>query len=134
MRVGMLAVLAWPAVTVAFALGLPLPLLVPLFLGAGVGLALFGVWWETALAERIPPSRLSRVSSYDWMMSLALLPIGYLLAGPLGESLGAWEVLAAGSVLATAALAAGACVRGTWTYTSRTGAPAAAPERALPTP
>jgi MFS family permease len=134
MRVGMLAVMAWPAVTVAFALGLPLPLLVPLFLGAGVGLALFGVWWETALAERIPPSRLSRVSSYDWMMSLALLPIGYLLAGPLGESLGAWEILAAGSVLATAALAAGACVRGTWTYTSRTGAPPAAPERAVPTP
>ena len=90
----------------------------PLFVGAGIGLALFGVWWETALAERIPPSRLSRVSSYDWMMSLALLPIGYLLAGPLGESLGSSEVLAVGSVLATAALAAGAFVRGTWTYTA----------------
>jgi MFS family permease len=134
MRVGMLAVVAWPAVTGAFAFGLPLPVLVPLFVGAGIGLALFGVWWETALAERIPPTRLSRVSSYDWMMSLALLPIGYLLAGPLGESLGAWEVLAAGSVLAAAALAAGAFVRGTWTYTSMVAAPAAAPERALPTP
>ena len=73
---------------VGFAVGLTLWLLVPLFLVAGVGLALFGVWWETALAERIPPSRLSRVSSYDWMMSLSLLPIGYLLAGPLGEAVG----------------------------------------------
>jgi MFS family permease len=134
MRVGMLAVLAWPASTAAFGLGLTLPLLVPLFVGAGVGLALFGVWWETALAERIPPSRLSRVSAYDWMMSLALLPIGYLLAGPLGESLGAWEVVAAGSVLATAALAAGAFVRQTWTYTARAGTPPMAPERAVPAP
>ena len=40
---------------------------------------------------------LSRVTAYDWMGSLALLPIGYVLAGPLGEALGAAEVLAVGS-------------------------------------
>ena len=124
----------WPAVTIGFAPGLTLWLLVPLFVVAGVGLALFGVWWETALAERIPPSRLSRVSAYDWMMSLALLPVGYLLAGPLGEALGASALLAAGSLLATLALAAGVFVRETWTYTARPGPPAAAPEHALPTP
>ena len=50
---------------------------------------LFGIWWETALAERVPPHMLSRVTAYDWMGSLALLPIGYVLAGPLGEALGA---------------------------------------------
>ena len=26
---------------------------------AGVGIALFGIWWETALAERVPPHLLS---------------------------------------------------------------------------
>ena len=67
------------------------------------------------------------------MVSLALLPIGYLLAGPLGESLGP-RGARRGSVLATAALAAGTVVRGTWTYTSHPRAPAAAPERAVPTP
>ena len=35
----------------------------------------------------------------------ALLPVGYVLAGPLGEALGATEVLAAGSILALVALA-----------------------------
>jgi hypothetical protein len=39
------------------------------------------------------------------MGSLALLPIGYVLAGPLGEALGATEVLAVGSTLALGALA-----------------------------
>jgi hypothetical protein len=82
---------------------------------AGVGLALFGIWWETALAERIPPHLLSRVSAYDWMGSLALLPLGYLLAGPLGEALGGPEVLMAGSALAAAALAGSLLVRETRT-------------------
>jgi hypothetical protein len=115
MRAGMLCCLPWPAVTAAFALGAPLGLLVPLFAAAGVGLALFGIWWETALAERVPPHTLSRVSAYDWMGSLALLPVGYLLAGPLGDALGAEPVLAVGSALATVVLAAGLAVREIWT-------------------
>jgi len=102
-------------VTVAFAAGAPLPVLVPLFVAAGVGLSLFGIWWDTALAERVPPHTLSRVSAYDWMGSLALLPVGYLLAGPLGEALGSGLVLGVGSVLATLVLAGGLAVRETWT-------------------
>src|SRR5215213_1945799 len=115
MRAGFLWVLPWPAVTAAFALGAPLPLLAPLFAAAGVGLALFGIWWETALAERVPPHTLSRVSSYDWMGSLALLPIGFLLAGPAGEAFGARDVLVAGAAVTTVVLAAGLLVRETWT-------------------
>jgi MFS family permease len=115
MRVGFLCVLPWPAVTACFALGAPLPLLTPLFVAAGGGLALFGVLWETALAERVPPHALSRVSSYDWMGSLVLLPLGYIVAGPLGEALGESAVLAVGSVAATAVLATGLLVRETWT-------------------
>jgi MFS family permease len=115
MRAGFLWCLPWPAVTAAFALSAPLPLLLPLFAAAGVGLSLFGIWWETALAERVPPHTLSRVSSYDWMGSLALLPIGYLLAGPLGDALGAEPVLAVGSGLATLVLASALAVREIWT-------------------
>jgi Transmembrane secretion effector len=115
MRAGFLWVLPWPVVTVVFAIGAPLLVLVPLFGVAGVGLSLFGIWWDTALAERVPPHTLSRVSAYDWMGSLALLPIGYLLAGPLGDALGSGLVLAVGSALATFVLAAGMAVRETWT-------------------
>jgi hypothetical protein len=63
----------------------------------------------------VPPHTLSRVSAYDWMGSLALLPVGYLVAGPVGEALGESLVLVAGSALATLALVAGMVVRETWT-------------------
>ena len=53
------------------------------------------------------------MSAYDWMVSLSLLPLGYLLAGPLGEAFGAQTVLAAGTAAATLALAAGLLVRET---------------------
>jgi MFS family permease len=72
----------------------------------GVGLGAFQVWWETALAERIPPHLLSRVSAWDWMGSLALLPLGYAFTGPLADAVGARWVMAVGGVIGTAATAA----------------------------
>jgi len=123
MRVGFVWILSWPIVTAGFALGAPLLALVPLFAVAGVGLALFGIWWETALAERVPPHTLSRVSAYDWMGSLALLPVGYLLAGPLGDALGPELVLGVGCGLATVVLAAGLAVRETRTLSRLEPAP-----------
>jgi MFS family permease len=114
LRIGMLCALPWPAVTIAFALGAPLAVVVALFVTAGVGVAFFQVLWETALAQRVPPHMLSRVTAYDWMGSLALLPLGFLLAGPLGEAFGSVEVLAVGSAVALLALAAGAAVPETW--------------------
>ena len=72
---------------------------------AGFGFSLFAVWWETALAHHIPAHALSRVSAYDWMGSLALLPLGFAIAGPLAVAFGSQTVLAAGSVLAFVMLA-----------------------------
>ena len=80
---------------------------------AGSGIALFEVWWLTALSERIPPDKLSRVTSYDWTISLGLLPVGCVLAGPLAEVVGATELLLGGTLLAFAALALGLLPRET---------------------
>jgi MFS family permease len=98
---------------VLYAFGATLWLVVPAMLIGGGGIALFDVWWTTALAERIPADKLSRVSSYDWMVSLALLPLGYVLAGPLASALGSVDVLIGGSVLAAVALALGLLPRET---------------------
>ncbi len=105
MRTAMLWSLAWPPCFAAFALAAPEPALFGVTVVSGVGIGLFGVWWETALAERIPPHLLSRVSAYDWMGSLALLPLGYVLAGAIGESIGAAETLGIGSAICVVALA-----------------------------
>jgi hypothetical protein len=47
------------------------------------------------------------------MVSLGLLPLGYVLAGPLASALGAVEVLIGGSVLAFIAFALGLLPRQT---------------------
>ena len=113
MRLAMLFVLLWPLATILFAAGVSLFVVMPAIVIAGTGIALFDVWWLTALAERIPPDKLSRVTSFDWMFSLGLVPLGYLLAGPLATALGAVEVLIAGSALGLLALAMGLLPRQT---------------------
>ena len=125
MRAAMLAILLWPASAILYAVGITLVLVIPAMVVGGAGIALFDVWWTTALAERIPADKLSRVSSYDWMVSLALLPLGYVLAGPLADAFGAVELLAGGSALACIALALGLLPRETRMLkrlTSSTGA------------
>jgi MFS family permease len=106
--------LPWTAAIALFAAGAPRPFLVAFFVLSGVGLALFDVWWQTALAQRIPPHALSRVSSYDWMGSLALLPLGYLLAGPAAEAFGAADVLIVGGLVGLAISALGFAIPDVW--------------------
>jgi MFS family permease len=113
MVVGLLLTLAWPAQSIAFALGAPLAGVIALSLVAGLGFSLFEIWWETALVRHIPPRALSRVSSYDWMGSLALLPLGFALSGPLAAALGARWVLGAGAGAAALMLAVALVPRST---------------------
>ena len=99
LRAGLLLVLVWPLQDGAFAIGAPLPLVAACALGTGFGFSLLMIWWETALARHIPPGALARVSAWDWMGSQALLPLGFLVAGPLAAALGANVVLGVGSVI-----------------------------------
>jgi MFS family permease len=100
MLVGLLLTLFWPLESIAFALAGPFVTVIVLAFLAGLGFSLFEVWWETALVRHIPPHALSRVSAYDWMGSLALLPVGFAIAGPLAAALGARAVLGAGAAAA----------------------------------
>ncbi len=133
LRLGMLAMLIWPLASILYAAGVTLIVVIPATVLGGIGLALFDVWWLTALAERIPPGSLSRVTSYDWMVSYALLPLGYILAGPLASKLGSVDVLAGGSVLALLAFALGLLPRQTRMLErlGTAGAPTAASEDSL---
>ena len=107
MRQAMRLILLWPLSIGLFAAGLSLYVVAPAIAIGGAGVGLFDVWWLTALAERVPPDKLSRVTSYDWMVSLSLLPLGYVLAGPAADALGAQNVLLAGAIIACVALALG---------------------------
>jgi hypothetical protein len=73
---------------------------------AGVAVGVFGTLWETTMQTQIPPDRLSRVSSYDWMGSVAFLPAGFALVGPVSEAIGISTTLwcSVATVLVTTAM------------------------------
>lgn len=54
----------------------------------GLGFDLFAVLWQTTVQQEVPPESLSRVSSYDVLGSMALGPLGLVLAGPAADAFG----------------------------------------------
>jgi MFS family permease len=113
MRAAFLVIAVWPVMLVAFATGVTVVLVVPLAVGTGIGFALFDVFWNTTMAEQIPPHALSRASAWEWMGSLILLPVGYLAAGPVADATSTETVLVGGAILTAIVLAIGLLPRET---------------------
>ncbi len=61
--------------------------------GLGLAFELLTILWQTTMQTEIPPESLSRVSSYDALGSLALGPVGIIVAGPAADAFGAHRVL-----------------------------------------
>jgi MFS family permease len=49
--------------------------------------------WSTLMHRLVPTHLLGRVSSFDWMVSLSLIPVSYALTGPAAEVFGAAATL-----------------------------------------
>ena len=62
--------------------------------GAGLellaGICVTGTFtlWETSLQEHVPDRALSRVSSYDYLTSAGLIPVGNLTIGTVSAAVG----------------------------------------------
>ncbi|SDT82412.1 Predicted arabinose efflux permease, MFS family [Streptomyces sp. TLI_053] len=97
-----LALYALPLV--ALAATAPAPVTVASYALAMTGLGFLNPVWQTVVQQEFPPQVLARVTSYDWLLSLAAAPLGYTLA-PLAAD--AWG--STGPLLVTAALVALAC-------------------------
>ncbi|HET6380431.1 MAG TPA: MFS transporter [candidate division Zixibacteria bacterium] len=50
-------------------------------------------FWDTMLQQHIPHESISRVSSYDWMVSLLFQPVALAAVGPMAEAVGLRETL-----------------------------------------
>jgi MFS family permease len=70
---------------------------------AGVAVSLFFTLWDTSIQEQVPPHAVSRVSSYDFAVSLGLMPIGMAVAGPAADAFGVHATLFGMSVLGVVA-------------------------------
>jgi DHA3 family tetracycline resistance protein-like MFS transporter len=52
-----------------------------------------GIVWTTVLQRSVPGRMIGRVSSLDWVLSLALAPLSFALTGPIADLLGARATL-----------------------------------------
>jgi len=68
--------------------GLPVGAIAALEGLTGIGVTAFFTLWETSLQEHVPAHAISRVSSYDWTVSVGLMPVGTVLVGPLSDVAG----------------------------------------------
>ena len=67
----------------------------------GTSMTFFNTFWFTVLQERVPDESLSRVSSYDWVGSTALRPLGFALIAPVAKVVGFAETLLGIAVVVT---------------------------------
>lgn len=65
----------------------------------GVGITVGTVLWTTIMHTRVPRHLLGRVSSFDWLMAMSLIPASFAITGPVAEAAGARETLAGAGIL-----------------------------------
>ncbi len=104
---GLLTYGAWIlASLVLLAAGLPLPASM-IFLIQGAAFTALGLAWTNTLQEFVPADRLGRVASIDMLVSTALVPIGYGLAGIAADRLGGSLVFVLGGAISASLIALG---------------------------
>jgi MFS family permease len=85
--------------------------------------------WATVKQSHVPGPLLGRVSSFDWLISIGLLPISFALAGPLSSALGVRTTLICAGVLGALVTFAALCVPGVRAIEGHVGQPADSPVR-----
>ncbi|WSV00647.1 MFS transporter [Streptomyces sp. NBC_01023] len=129
---GTLCVFPLALPSAALAVPVPFAALVCVMFFSGVLVETFGVSWMTALHQEIPEDKFSRVSAYDWLGSLAMLPLATALAGPAEQAFGRTASLWGCAGLVVLLTAAVLCVPGVRNLTRRTAADGAAAGPAAP--
>ena len=66
----------------------PWPAIAAAGLLSGIGIELFSVMWDTCLQTHVPNEVLSRVSAWDAIGSLVLIPAAFAIVGPLADAIG----------------------------------------------
>jgi MFS family permease len=69
---------------------------------AGVCAALFFTLWDLSIQEQVPSDVVSRVSAYDFSVSMGLMPLGMAVCGPIADAVGLQATLLAMSAVGLA--------------------------------
>lgn len=73
---------------VLLALEAPWPALAGATVLTGISIELFTVFWDTALQTHVPNDVLSRVSAWDAVGSIVLIPAAFAVVGPVSDAIG----------------------------------------------
>lgn len=65
----------------------------------GAAIAVGLVLWTTIMHTRVPRHLLGRVSSFDWLVAMSLIPASFAITGPVAEAAGARETLTGAGIL-----------------------------------
>ncbi len=111
MRFATLLTFFFSGVSITLALSMPVFVIAAAAFINGLAGQIFAVIWYTTLQTKVPAQLLSRVSAYDHLGSIALAPMGIVLAGFLYETMGFRQTLliAAATVFIPSVIAL--CVR-----------------------
>lgn len=88
LRTGVLITFGFFPAYVFLALGAPTWVIAAGMLVAGVCIDVFEVLWRTAVHTHVPERAMSRVSSYDSLVSFVCTPLGLAVAGPVAARIG----------------------------------------------
>jgi predicted MFS family arabinose efflux permease len=87
-RAAVVVILGFPLSLLTLGMEAPVPVIaLAAFLG-GACIDIFDVLFETALQQQVPAAALSRVMSYDALGSLAFVPLGLAVSGPVAAAIG----------------------------------------------
>jgi DHA3 family tetracycline resistance protein-like MFS transporter len=90
--------------------------------------------WATAKQRHVPSELLGRVSSFDWMISIGLLPVSFALTGPISALIGVRATLIAAGIVGGAITLAALFLPGMRAIERADAVAGTHPPVALPTP
>lgn len=98
LRVAMLASIPWTVPGILLGIHLPIYIVVVFQFIAAAGISVEGSLFWTAMQQSVPTEATSRVTSWDYAATMSIMPLGYLLVGPLEKAVGTSAALIACSV------------------------------------
>ncbi|MEU4774332.1 MFS transporter [Micromonospora sp. NPDC023644] len=113
-----LGLASYAAPLALLAVAAPAPLVVTAYGVALTALGYLNPVWETVVQGQFPPHVLARVTSYDWLVSLGAMPLGYALAPMAARAWGESAPLLTAGALVLVACAGTAAVPGVRRLTS----------------
>jgi MFS family permease len=85
----------------ALAGGLPVIVIIATTALGFAGVTFLNEVWSATMQQLMPKEALARVSSYEWLLSLAAMPLGYAMVGPVADRIGVPATLVAASLVLT---------------------------------